>query len=228
MRSGPDLNAAVVRVMESGTRMLQTTLVDAHASLSADDLQWCFQAARRALPAAEVYPNFPSYVAAKVDEKKKQRDPAWAKREAILDALSQRSHAPPDPDDKVPELDPRWLDIAVQMEHLGLVGQLIRPGHPAANAFLKKTFGETIKNAKHLHDCHLVVAALIHAAHAQATDAYLAVLEKFGKKTDDFGYWLGSLLVDLPKSALPRLEALLPNLHDNGADSFLGYIHQLR
>ena len=106
--------------------------------------------------------------------------------------------------------------------------QLIGPGHLAANAFLQKTFSEILKTAKQPHDCHEVVAAMIHAGHPEATDAYIAVLEEFGKKTDYFGYWFGSLIVDLPKSALPRLEALIPSLNDKVADSLLGYMQQLR
>src|SRR5438552_2882295 len=43
--SGPDLNSAVVRVMERGTNKLRTILVDAHAALPPDDLRPCFQAA---------------------------------------------------------------------------------------------------------------------------------------------------------------------------------------
>jgi hypothetical protein len=228
--SGSDLNSAVVHLLELGTQTLQTTLVDAQASLSGEDLHWCFEAARRALPAYKVFETFSSYLTAKVDEKKKQRDPAWVKREAIIGALCQRYHYyhRPTQIDERPALDPRWLDLAVEMEHLGLVRQLIRPGHPAANAFLKKEFGETFKKAKQIYDCHDVLAAMIYAAHPEATDAVLAVLEKFGKKTAYFGYWTVSLIVDLPKSALPRLEALLPTLNDKVADSLLGYIQQLR
>lgn len=227
--SGADLNSAVVRILAQGSKKLQTTLADAHATASAEDLTWCFQAARRALPAAKVSAMFSPYLTAHVDEAKK-RDPAWAKCEAILQALGASPHhgyGPRQHDDE-PPLDPRWLDLAVQLKHLGLVRQLIRPGHAGANAFLLATFQEQLKKAKNSHECHEVVAALIHAQHPEATDAYLAVLEKFAKKADYFGYWFGSLIVDLPKSALPRLEALIPQLHDKVADNLLGYIQQLR
>jgi hypothetical protein len=228
--SGPDLNSAVVRVMERGTKKLRNTLVEEHASLPPDDLASCFQAGRRTLPAAKVYEIFSPYVTAKADDKKKQRDPVWAKRQAIVEALGRR-HADDyesNQEDEPPALDPRWLDRAVHLEHLGLVRQLIRPGHLVANAFLHKTFNEILKKAKQPHDCYEVVAAMIHADHPEATDAYIAVLEKFGVRTDYFGYWFGNLIVDLPKSALPRLEALIPTLNDKVADSLLGYIQQLR
>lgn len=231
--SGADLNSAAVRIMAHGTKTLRTTLVDTHASLPPENLRACFEAARRALPADKVYATFSPYVTAKVDEKKKQRDPAWAKREAILESIGERYHYyygidDEDGESELPKLDPRWLDLAVELKHLGLVRQLIRPGHAAANAFLKKTFDETFKKAKQLHDCHEVVGGMIDANHPEATDVFIAVVEKFGKKTDYFGYWFGNLIVGLPKSALPRLEALIPNLNDKIADSLLGYMQQLR
>ncbi len=177
---------------------------------------------------------FSPYLTAKVDEKKKQRDPHWLKREAILGGLglwntyyTYRNMGPASWSDDPPALDPRWLDLAVQMKHLGLVTLLIRPGHAAANAFLKKTFSETFAKAKQIQDCQEVVACMIRAAHPEATDASIAVLEKFGKKTDYYGYF-ASLLIDLPKSALPRLEALIPHLSEKMSDSLLDTMQQLR
>ncbi|MCI0740809.1 MAG: HEAT repeat domain-containing protein [Gemmataceae bacterium] len=229
--SGVDLNSVIVRIMEQGTKKLRQTLVDAHATLPAHDLKSCFQAARHVMPADKVYAVFSPYVTAKVDDKKKQRDPAWYKREAIFAAIADRYYYDPESNrqEKAPELDGRWLDRAVEMVNLSLVRQLIRPGNAKANAFLSEVFNDIIKNAKHMHDCQEVVASMIYAAHPEATDAFLAVLEKFNKKTDYyFGYWLGSLVLDLPKSAIPRLEAMLPKLNDKIADHLLGYIQQLR
>jgi hypothetical protein len=228
--SGSDLNSAVVHILERGTKKLQTTLAQAHASASPEDLPSCFQAARQVLSAEQVFAIFSPYLTAKVDEKKKQRDPAWARREAILQALGgvHRHYYSQKQENGEPALDPRWLDLAVQLKRLDLVRMLIRPGHAGANAFLLATFRDVLKTAKNPHDCHEVVAGLIHAGHPEATDAYIAVLEKFGKKTDYFGYWFGSLIVDLPRSALPRLEALIPQMDDKVADSLLGYIQQLR
>jgi hypothetical protein len=225
-RSGSDLNSAVVRIMAQGTKALQTALVDAHASLPAEDLAWCFQAARRALAAERVHEVFAPYLTATLNATKIQ--PAWAKRESLLDALGQRRHDYGRLEEEAPALDPRWLDLAVQMEHLALVHQLIRPGHAAANAFLTATFSASLQKAKQLHDCHDVVASMVRASHPEATDALVAVLEKLGGKHDYLVYWIGNLIVELPKAALPRLEALIPQLNDKVADSLLGYMQQLR
>jgi hypothetical protein len=227
--SGSDLRAAIVRIMECGSRALQITIANAHADLSPEELRASFQAARQVLPEAKVYDIFSHYVTARVDEKKKQRDPAWVKRAVVLDALGEQHYYYGSPVNRAAtRLDPRWLDLAVETRNLPLIRQLIRPGHTAANAYLTQTFAATIKSAKHLHDCHEVVACMIFAHHPEATDAYVTALEKFGTKADYFGYWFGHLVVELPKSALPRLEALIPSLNDRVADNLLGYLQQLR
>lgn len=228
--SGSDLNFAIVSLMAYGAKSLQSTLVDSRDSLSGYlEFQSCFHAARRSLPAEKVYEMFSPYVTAKVDEKKKQRDPAWTKREAVLTALHQRLTYDRWPGEGTGELplDPRWLDLAVKAKNLTLVRQLLVPGHALANAFLKETLSETLKKARQPQDCYEVMACMIRAAHPEATDAFLAVLDKFGKKTDYLAYFPG-LIVGLPKSAIPRLEALLPSLNEKVADSLLGFIQELR
>ena len=225
--SGSDLNTTVVGLMACGTPRTHAALVDNHAALDASDLEQCFQAAHCNLPADKVFAIFSPYAMAKVDTKKKDRDPAYAKRAAILNQLGQPRYMS-GRTDAAPPLDPRWLDLAVRLEDLPLVGRLIRPGHAAANAFLSKTFAAQFKTAKQMHECHEVVAAMVRAAHADAIDAVIATLEKFGDKTGYYGYYLGHLVADLPKSALPRLEALIPKLPERVADSLLGFMQQLR
>jgi hypothetical protein len=68
---------------------------------------------------------------------------------------------------------------------------------------------------------------MVYGAHPEATDAFIAAFEK-QKKNDYYAYWFAHLIPDLPKSALPRLEALVPTLGDRAADSVLDYIQQLR
>jgi hypothetical protein len=227
MRSGPELNTSLVNILSRGTKRQQSVLAHAHATVTAEELDDCFEAARDALPADQVFAMFSPYLTAKVDEKKKQRDPAWARREAILEELDATDYYVAHEQRAEGELDPRWLDIAVRMEHLGLVVSLARPGHAAANAFLLKTFQEVLKKAKQVHECQQVIEGLIRARHPEATDAVVAVLEKVGQKSDNY-YWFGKLLVDLPRSAVPRLEAVIPHLHERASDSLLGYLQQLR
>src|SRR5262249_34025769 len=175
--SGSDINTTVVGLMAEGTKSLQTRLADAHGQVNEDGFGMCFLAARRAYPAAKAFEIFSPYLTAKGDEKKKKRDPAVAKRERLCEALGLHSiygshvHALRDEE---PPLDPRWLDAAVQVRHLGLVRSLIRPGHAGANALLSETFADVLKKAKSLNECHEVVAAMVYAQHPEATDAFIA------------------------------------------------------
>jgi hypothetical protein len=221
--SGADLNQTVVLIMSGGSKTLQTRLAAAHAEVNADGFSFCFEAALHSFPAAKVFEMFSPYFTAKVDGKKKKSDPVGAKQDALCQVLAGRKYVV----DEEPPLDPRWLDLAVEMKDLSLVGSLVRPGHPKANTFLSETFITMLKKAKSLHDCHLVVAAMVHAAHPKATDAFIAA---FGKqtKTDYFPHYFAQLILDLPKSAVPKLEAMIPNLSEKTADALLGYIQQLR
>jgi hypothetical protein len=225
--SGSDLNTTVVGLMACGTPRTRAALVANHAALDARDLEQCFRAVCNDMPADKVFEVFSTYATAKVDAKKKDRDSAYAKRAAILNQLGQPRYMSRRTDAALP-LDPRWLDLAVRLEDLPLVGRLIRPGHAAADAFLSKTFAARFKTAKQMHECQEVVAAMVRAGHADATDSVIATLEKFGDKTGYYGYYLGHLVADLPKSALPRLEALIPKLPERVADSLLGFMQQLR
>jgi hypothetical protein len=75
--SGIDLVSILVRVMEHGTPTLRSLLAETHASLRGEDLDAAFRAARHSWPADRVFQEFAPYLTAKVDHKKKQRDPAW-------------------------------------------------------------------------------------------------------------------------------------------------------
>lgn len=231
--AGSDFNTETVHVMARGTRDMRTTLVEQQDSLPPEHLLACFQAARWALPTEKVYDVFSLYLTAKVDEKKKKRDPAYERREVILEALL-------DPHDymrargesseqRAPALDPRWLDLAVKVKDLRLVRQLARPGHVAANAFLKQAFDEALKKSKSFQDCHEAVAGMVAAEHPEATDAIISVIEKHSSKSQYYVYyWFAQLIPDLPKSALPKLETLVQKLDDRVADHLLDYIQKLR
>jgi hypothetical protein len=69
---------------------------------------------------------------------------------------------------------------------------------------------------------------MTRAQHPEATDATIELIEKFNDKAGHYGYYLGQFIAELPKSALPRLEALIPKLNERFADSLLGAMQQLR
>ena len=86
--SGNDLNGQIVMMLASGSPKMQKTLIDSHEQLSPDGLSECVRAARRGLSAEQVYSIFSPYLTAKVDEKKKQRDPGLGETRGDLQARS--------------------------------------------------------------------------------------------------------------------------------------------
>jgi hypothetical protein len=234
---GKDIEQRLISLMADGPSKARSALIDSHASLDDEGLSHAFAAACRTRKSAEVYATFSPYLSAKVDEKKKKRDPAFAKREAIGDVLTQhwrwRRYDPLDEGDKegsfADKLDPRWLDLAVQQRHLELVQALARPGHAAANKLLSEVFDERAKKSKDVWEAAQIVQTMVRVQHPAATDATIAVIEKHAKGNQGYGlYWIGQLIPSLPKESLPRLEALLPTLPEKVIDQLLDYVTQLK
>jgi hypothetical protein len=226
--SGADVTEAVVDRMMDGPKSLQAALARAHAELEPDQLAGAFHAGRRAIPPAELYDLFSPYLTAKVDEKKK-KDPAYQKRAAVLDGLDAdyiHWYRYEDEDDQ--PLDPRWLDLALKMKHLGMVCAVGQPGHAGAEAFLQAEYEAAAKKAKNPDQLHNLISVLVRLKHPKAADAVLAAYEKEISKKNPYPYYYYHLIPDLPKSAIPRLEALVPRLKGTEADNLLEAIQELR
>ena len=238
--SGADLNHHVVVAMQQASTKVKKTLAEAHAFLNPHDMSIAFIAAREALPVDKVFAMFSPYVVgvaieegkgAKTKGKRKNKDDASARREVICEAISAQGtfYYGWRRDGGRSKHDPRWLDVAVDLRHVSMVEALARPGHTGAMSFLKNTFDELLKKSKTLDDCHQILAAMVYSSHPEATDAFLACLEKFAKKKGSYyDFWFGHFIPGLPKSAIPRIEAIVPELPDNVADNIIGYLQQLR
>ncbi len=238
--SGKDLEKRLLSLMANGPLKAQQALVDAHETLAEDELQSAFAVACRILKPADVFQRFSPYLTTKVDEKKKKRDPAYAKREAIAGLLSSglrwqayyyhtRYETSDEIEQRLKALDPRWLDLAVQMEHQELVQALARPGHKGAEALLTKAFQEELAKSTDPYRCAALLRTMVRVQHPAATDSVVAVLQKHGKSVYQYGlYYIAHLIPSLPKEALPKLEAVLPQLSDKAIDVLLDPIAQLK
>jgi len=232
--SGADIGEAVITAMGTGSKAMQEELIAAREELDPEELTWAFIAGRDILSPAQLYETFSPYVAAKVDEKKKAKDPAWAKREVILDSMDDTSqyYSWHDDDDdlSVPELpyDARWLDHAMSLGRLSIVHALAPPGHPGAQAFAMKAFEAALKKAKSPEDVHEELIGLIRLQHPGATEAFFAALAKRGKKATYHHHWFTRLVPRLPKDAIPRLEEMVAAMPENEANHWLDAIQELR
>jgi hypothetical protein len=233
--SGREVAERLASVMAAGPPSLRSKLVDAHVMSPAECLGHAFVAACRSRKPADVFTLFSPYLAAKVDEKKKGRDPLYAKREAIIQLLLgvptvwYREHIPDDFALNA-HLDPRWLDLAIELGRSDLVQSLAVPGHANANAYLAELFQHRLGKPGADHELVGILNSMIRIGHPQATDATIEVIKRSAKAKSAFGYyWIGHLIPRLPKAeALPKLEALLPTLPEKMIDQFLGLIAALK
>jgi hypothetical protein len=235
--AGSDVVEAVFARMLDGPKPVQAALARAHAKLDDQDLTFAAIAGRRSLPAAEVYDLFSPYVTAAIGKKPGKKDKAASKRDSVLDGLGA-DHVPnywPDAEDdndeqgKMPALDPRWLDLGLKTEDLGLVHAACQPGHSGAHAFLSNRLAEELakKTSTAIDD---IVVTMIRFEHPGATDALIAAYEKFVLKVKGhaYTYWYESAIPTLPKSAIPQLEAFIPKVKSADADDWLTAIQKLR
>jgi hypothetical protein len=219
---GSDVVEAVIHSMAAGPKTLQEILAHNHADLEAGDLASAFEAARAALPAAEVYDQFAPYV-----QSDKTKGADKAKRDAVIAALGGDYIAWHHRNDGG-LLDPRWLDLAVKIKHHGLVNAFGRPGHKGAEDFLQTEFDAIFKKGRDHTAIQQVLTAMTRLRHPRAADALIATFEKEIGKPNSYAYWYYHLIPELPKSALPPLEALAPRLQGRDADRFLDAIEELR
>lgn len=240
--SGLDIMESVTDLMITASKKCQETLVAAHATLTPEWLVCALKAATRCRKPAAVYETFSPYLLAKVDDKKKARDPAWSKRSELSNAITSPwmwSQNDDDDDDdgfddvittpKGVNWDPRWLDAAVQIKDSELVQALARSGHADCEKFLSESFAATLKKSKDLYDCGDILQTMVRIQHPGATDAVIETMKKHGKSKTVWGiYWITRLIPDLPKSAVEPLEKVLPDLSEKLVDELLEPINTLK
>ncbi len=230
---GKDVVERLVVVMANGPGSVRSALIDAHAMLPAESLPQAFAAACRCREPAEVFALFSPYLGARVDDRKKQREPTLAKREAIIDLLLQgRRGWFHDPQNfaATANLDPQWLDLAIQLGRADLVQALAVPGHAGTHAFLAKIFEDRLGKTGDDHELVGIVHTMIRVGHPAATDATIEVIRRFARAKYVYApYWLGYVIPRLPKAeALPKLEALLPSLPEKMIDQLLDCLTALK
>lgn len=219
---GDSLLDRIITNMRLGSSRLQSILGEAHATLAGMSFAWSFHAARQSLPPERVFDMFSPYFKEETRAKKSHR-------EALIEAIGgtffymfQR------PETGSFGLDPRWLDVAIEAKHLGLIRLLARPGHATLETFLKESFDTVLPKSKALSNCYELVATMVTVKHPAAIGAFVATLERFGKKPDYGMLGFTRLAIDLPREALPLLEDLVTKLDEKVADTLLGHIQELR
>ncbi len=226
--SGSDVVEEVIRSLSNGSKSLQLVIAHAHAEFDADGLNTSVGAATQCLSPTDMYDQFAPYLTAKTDAKKKGKDGTTAKREAVIHAICGYRNYWYWRNENRTEFDPRWLDLAVKIQSVSLIHTVGRANHPATEAFLRAEFDAKIKTAKDHNPLQEIVFAMVRFQHPYATDALLAAVGKISGKNRYELYYYMRLISEMPKSAIPQLEAFVPTLKDGEADRWLEAIQELR
>jgi hypothetical protein len=237
--SGQDINELVAHLLCRGTPTMRKTLVMKHAELTGGMLPPALRAAREIMTPAAFYQEFSPMLAdlsSKRGKKGREAERAAALAAALLpgyvggyspwfvympDDREDAEHA----DDKLQELDPRWLDAAVEAEAIDLVYTLARPGHTGVNQYLSSKLAAT-KAA----DAHPLLQTMVRIKHPDAARAVVGAIKAQAKSPHYgyMGYWYSQLITGLPKAALPEIEALLPTLPDKMVDQLMEAVIELK
>jgi hypothetical protein len=107
-----------------------------------------------------------------------------------------------------------------------LVCKLARQGHEKAERFLS----EQLATLKEPHERSQVLRAMVRIGHPDAADALIGILKEQAKSTSYFyySYWYGPMIAELPKSALPKFEELLPSLPEKMIDQLMDSVVALK
>jgi hypothetical protein len=243
--SGGDLNELVAHVLSVGTAKMQRQLVAAHKTLGGQMLSSALFAARATLTPAAFYDEFGPVLKGLAEKRTKKNATEHDRAQALSGVLTAtqtddgdypvyrpwmyagRRYYVSRAAKPLPALDPRWLDAAVDAGLTELVCHLARPGHAKANAYL----AAHLAGLKKPHEALEVLRTMVRVGHPDAADALADALTKQAKESSSYfyySYWYVRMIPDLPRNALPRIEALLPTLPDKMVDQLMDSVMALK
>ncbi len=234
--SGSDFNELLANVLAQGTANTRTALAASHKSLPVGMLLPAYEAARETMTPSEFYKEFRPVLAG-LAGKRKKKVPEYDRAAALQNVLMSRTYwrfshvwIEHEADDlankpKRPELDPKWLDAALDEEAVELACHLARPGHARLNTFLSEQLAD-----RKLMDSEIILEAMVRAWHPGAGDAIIDAIGKLSKSGHHgyVGYWFGRMIPELPKTQLPKFEALLPTLPEKMVDQLIESVFALK
>jgi hypothetical protein len=231
--SGKDIENRLVNLMSNGSKKLQQELVDAHETLTSNQLAFAFAAAVKCCSPAQVFKEFSPYLLIKGEPKTKSNRGAAQKRAIIFEQLCSILGARYDfhpvwsiDADALRTIDRRWLDLVVAHKELFTTLCLAVPGHRKANQFMQDKLGEKLKRGNNEFEAYSILAAMIRVQHPAATDSVVAAIKRFSKQAEV--YFFATLIPSLAKAAVPQLESLLSTLPERAVDIVSDNIEELK
>jgi hypothetical protein len=227
---GMELQHRLMHVMSSGSLRVRQALVDAIPQLDhAEFLETAFDTALHSLPPADAFDLLSPYLKVDLKKKSKHYPAAMLKRDALAELLIRN---PPqaigdgtsldDQGNPIFTLDPRWIDMAIERQHVELAASLAFPGHAALDQFLLHSFAQKDANRG------MLLAAMVRAKHPAATDCAIALIQQLAAESRPRLGWLTHSIAKLSKAAAGELEALIPTLPEKLGDDVLQCVIELK
>ena len=237
--SGADQNELIAQAMSRGTPKMQQKLIATHKTLVGEGmLSHAIIAARAAMTPAEFFNEFSPSLKGYTQKRTKKAGSDAQRAEILLGVVSMTEdhryfygrwsggrnygHSTV----TLKELDPQWLDVAIEVEANELVCELARPGHAGAQQFLKAQFDRQ----KDINEGVQLLRTMARIGHPEAGNSVIDAIKKRAKESTYYygAYWYGPIIADLPAGEYPKFEALLPTLPDKMVDQLMDSILALK
>lgn len=224
--SGKDFNILLAEVLASGTPTMCQRLVATHRTLAPEMLTFAYSAAGDTMTPAAFFDEF-SPILSGYSSKPNKKGGRHEAAAALADLLCQgRYYGEWDPSPRLKDLDPRWLDAAVDADAIQVACALARPGHEKLNEYMSK------KLAGIKHDERMVLLrAMVSAHHPAAADSIIDCLrhDAKGARGAYFSpYWYGELIAALPRTEYPKFETAMTSLPEKIVDCLMDSVLELK
>ncbi|MCC9607957.1 HEAT repeat domain-containing protein [Blastopirellula sp. JC732] len=226
----------ILRAMATSTDKTRDLVIANHESLDEHGLDIAVEAAIRQEKPKRFYDLFHGYLIPPKDGKKgKAAAAANAKAEAVSSTLISHTRLPNLLYDYQPEirnvveLDPRWLDLAIEVDDLPLAIQIARPKHPGVQKYLEENVQAFLKGKTESYEMLEALQAMIRINHPKAVDCLTqAMLKKVKYAVSYYSGIFSRLIGMLTPADVPKLEACIAKMDEADADRYIVAIADLK
>jgi len=210
---GEDIAMLAVELLAAGSDAAVNFLIQNRDTLPADSFGTIFNAARRVLDPSSIFDTFSSFLkplakksAAGTTRFRRLHECLIGNRRyfAVLGEL-------PETNSDLPDFDPRWVELAIELELPGIVYANPIVGHRPTHDYLTKQWNQATSK-KTAYDAPAIALTMLQCQHPDAESLIVARIAEMAKRKSDYetNQWC-HLASSLPASSLPQLESIYAN-----------------
>lgn len=210
---GEDIAMLAVELLAEGSDAAVNFLIQNHYNLPADSFGTIFNAARRVLDPSSLFDTFSSFLkplakksAAGTTRFRRLHECLIGNRRyfAVLGEL-------PETNSDLPDFDPRWVELAIELDLQGIVYANPIIGHRPTHDYLTKQWNQATSK-KTAYDAPAIALTMLQCQHPDAESLIVARIAEMAKRKSDYetNQWC-HLASSLPASSLPQLESIYAN-----------------